>query len=60
MAKKGSRTQVGLVCIICNKQNYVTEKSKVNTTEALKLEKYCNKCKKRTIHKEKKKLKVKK
>ncbi len=57
MAKKGSRTQVGLVCIICNKQNYVTEKSKVNTTEALKLKKYCNKWGKRTIHKEKKKLK---
>lgn len=57
MAKKGSRTLVGLVCTICNKQNYVTEKSKVNTTEALKLKKYCNKCRKRTEHKEKKKLK---
>lgn len=57
MAKKGSRTQIGLVCTICNKQNYITEKSKVNTTEALKLKKFCNKCRKRTEHKEKKKLK---
>lgn len=47
---------VGLVCEVCNKQNYVTTKNKVNTTSALKLKKYCNRCRKRTIHKEKKKL----
>lgn len=47
---------IGLVCEVCNKQNYVTEKNKVNTTEAVKLKKYCNKCKKTTMHKEKKKL----
>ncbi len=56
MAKKGSRALVGLVCEVCNKQNYVTEKNKVNTTSALKLKKYCNRCRKRTVHKEKKKL----
>lgn len=56
MAKKGSRMLVGLVCEVCNKQNYVTVKNKINTTAALKLKKYCNKCKKRTVHKEKKKL----
>lgn len=56
MAKKGSRTLVGLICEVCGKQNYVTQKNKVNTTEALKLIKYCNKCRKRTAHKEKKKL----
>ncbi len=47
---------VGLVCEVCSKQNYVTEKNKVNTTGSLKLKKYCNQCKKRTVHKEKKKL----
>jgi large subunit ribosomal protein L33 len=56
MAKKGSRVLVGLVCEVCNKQNYVTEKNKINTTEAIKLNKYCNQCKKVTAHKEKKKL----
>lgn len=56
MAKKGSRVLLGLVCEVCGKQNYVTQKNKVNTTEALKLQKYCNQCKKTTVHKERKKL----
>jgi len=56
MAKKGSRILVGLICTVCGKQNYVTEKNKVNTPTGLKMVKYCNKCKKRTDHKEKKKL----
>ncbi len=56
MAKKGSRVLLGLVCEVCGKQNYVTQKNKVNTTEALKLQKYCNQCKKTTGHKERKKL----
>lgn len=56
MAKKGSRALLGLTCEVCKSQNYVTVKNKVNTTEGLKLQKYCKKCKKRTPHKEKKKL----
>lgn len=56
MAKKGSRVLIGLICEICGRQNYVTVKNKVNTQESLKLKKYCSKCKKRTVHKEKKKL----
>ena len=56
MAKKGSRVLLGLVCEVCGKQNYVTQKNKVNTTEALKMTKYCNACRKSTPHKEKKKL----
>lgn len=56
MAKKGSRVLVGLTCTICSRQNYVTEKNKINTTTGLKLSKYCRHCKKRTAHKEKKKL----
>lgn len=56
MAKKGSRILVGLVCEVCGKQNYVTEKNKINTTTSVHLKKYCNKCKKHTPHKEKKKL----
>ncbi len=56
MAKKSSRVLIGLVCEVCSKQNYVTQKNKLNTTAALKLNKYCNHCKKSTPHKEKKKL----
>ena len=56
MAKKGSRVLLGLVCEVCGKQNYVTQKNKVNTTEPLKLKKYCNQCKKKAAHKERKKL----
>lgn len=56
MAKKGSRIQVGLICEVCKSLNYVIEKNKLNTTSALKLKKYCRKCKKHQIHKETKKL----
>lgn len=56
MAKKGSRMLIGLVCEVCNAQNYVVEKSKLNTTGAVKLKKHCRFCKKHTVHKEKKKL----
>lgn len=53
---KSARVQVGLVCKECKNQNYVTEKSKLNTTEPLEFKKYCNVCRKTTDHKEKKKL----
>jgi large subunit ribosomal protein L33 len=56
MAKKGSRVLIGLVCEVCSWQNYVVPKNKINTTTAIKLQKYCKKCKKHTTHKEKKKL----
>lgn len=56
MAKKGSRVHIGFICEVCKKQNYVTDKNKINTTEALKLKKYCNRCRKHTMHKERKKL----
>ncbi len=56
MAKKGSRILIGLICEVCKSLNYVVEKNKINTTGSLKLKKYCKHCKKRTSHKEKKKL----
>jgi len=57
MAKKGNRILIGLVCSECKKQNYVTEKNKINTPDPLELKKYCPQCRKKTLHKEKKKLK---
>lgn len=56
MAGKSSRVKTGLVCSVCETQNYITEKSKLNTQDALQLNKYCNICKKSTKHKETKKL----
>lgn len=56
MAKKSSRIKFGLQCVVCNSQNYVTQKNKVNTTEPLKFTKFCKTCKKHTEHKERKKL----
>lgn len=56
MAKKGARLKIGLICEVCRRQNYVTEKNKLSTTAGLKLKKYCLQCKKHTLHIEKKKL----
>lgn len=53
---KSSRILLALSCKVCKKQNYITVKSKINSQEALALSKFCNKCKKVTEHKEKKKL----
>lgn len=56
MAKKGARIMIGLKCEVCDSINYVTTKNKLNKTDALKLKKYCSKCKKHQLHKEVKKL----
>ena len=56
-AKKGPRQAYGLKCSVCNNFNYITERNKLNTPEKLELSRYCNKCKKHTLHKESKKLK---
>lgn len=56
MAKKGSRVKIGLVCQVCKHHNYVTEKNRITTTDKLSLNKYCKNCRKKTLHKEKKKL----
>lgn len=58
MAKHGEkRILIALVCPVCRRQNYITEKNKTNTTEKLVLKKYCPRCRKRTEHKETEKLK---
>ena len=52
MAKKDQRINVILECTVCKAQNYITKKNKINTTEKIKLSKYCKHCKKHTEHKE--------
>ena len=57
MAKKGHRILTALVCSQCGSQNYITERSKLNTPKKLVLKKFCKRCKKVTEHKEAKRLK---
>lgn len=57
MAKKTNRVLIGLVCEVCKRTNYVTQKNKINTTEKMVIKKHCKLCTKSTSHKEKPKLK---
>lgn len=56
MAKKDQRLLVALICTVCKRQNYITDRNKLNTPEKLGLRKYCPWCKKHTEHKESGKL----
>jgi len=47
------RTTFLMKCSECGEENYLTEKEKKNTPDRLELKKYCPKCRKMTIHKEK-------
>ena len=57
MAKKGHRQLLLLSCEVCNHNNFISEKNKINTPDKLELKKYCKWCRKYTVHKEKTKLK---
>lgn len=54
MAKPGNRELVTLQCTDCKEENYRTPKNKINTPDRLELKKYCSRCQKTTVHKEKK------
>lgn len=55
MAKKNeARGRITLECTCCGEQNYRKSKNKRNTPERLELNKFCSKCRKVTLHKEKK------
>jgi len=40
-------------CTECGEENYLTSKNKTNTPGRIEMMKYCPKCKKSTLHKEK-------
>ncbi len=54
MAKVGNRQYKTLVCSECKEENYRVQKNVRNTTERLEMNRYCSRCKKHTVHKEKK------
>ena len=41
-------------CTVCGEENYITSKNKKNNPDRLEIKKYCPRCKKVTVHKEKK------
>ena len=53
MAKVGNRQYKTLICSECKGENYRVEKN-VKNTDRLELNKYCPRCRKHTVHKEKK------
>ncbi|MGI6709928.1 MAG: 50S ribosomal protein L33 [Bacilli bacterium] len=40
-------------CTVCGEENYLTEKNKKTTPDRLEQNKFCPKCRKQTLHKEK-------
>ena len=40
-------------CTVCNSENYLTQKNKKNDPDRLEMMKFCPKCRKQTLHKEK-------
>lgn len=49
-----ARTEITLKCSECGEENYISSKNKKNHAERIELKKYCPRCKKSTLHKEKK------
>jgi len=56
MATKTARIKIHLKCKECGEQNYTTSRNK-DQKEKLELKKYCQRCRKHTLHVEEKKLK---
>ena len=55
MAKKDDRSSITLKCTVCGEENYITSKNRKNNPDRLEKEKYCPRCQKKTLHREKKK-----
>ncbi len=52
--EKKMRDLVRLICEECKEENYYTDKNKRLNPERIEFKKYCPRCRKHTIHKEKK------
>jgi large subunit ribosomal protein L33 len=52
MAKRKNRILVTLECTECHSQNYITDKSRLNSQGKMELKKYCPKERKVTLHRE--------
>jgi large subunit ribosomal protein L33 len=54
MEESKMRVNLTLLCTECKEHNYISKKNKRNNPERLELKKYCSRCDKQTIHREKK------
>ncbi len=48
------RVQFTLRCTECNQENYTLTKNKKTHPDRMEVKKYCPRCQKQTVHKEKK------
>jgi len=48
------RDNITLKCTVCGEENYITNKNKKEHPDRMETKKYCSRCKKHTMHKEKK------
>ncbi len=48
------RDDITLKCSECGEENYISTRNKKKQPEKLEVKKYCSRCKKMTLHKEKK------
>jgi large subunit ribosomal protein L33 len=53
MASK-NRKSVTLRCTVCSEENYITSVNKKNNPDRIEKNKFCPRCNKETVHKEKK------
>lgn len=49
-----NRDTIILKCTVCGEENYISSKNKANHPDKLELKKFCPRCNKQTVHKEKK------
>lgn len=47
------RDLVRMICTECGEENYYTDKNKRNTPARLEKKKHCSRCRKHTLHREK-------
>ena len=52
MAKKEVRIPIYMACTNCQHRNYTTQQSKRNDPARMELNKFCNNCRKHTLHRE--------
>lgn len=48
------RSEITLVCSVCKSENYINTKNKRTHADRVEFKKFCPKCNKSTLHKEKK------
>ncbi len=48
------RVNITLKCLECGEENYISTKNKRNNPQRIEMKKYCSRCNKMTVHREKK------